>query len=1052
MLALLLLAGPASAQMASNAVLTGTVRDAQSKQPLENVVVTATSPALQGEQIVVTDKSGLYRLPQLPPGTYVIRFESEHLRPGNRQGILLPAEVTLRVDIELLQEAATLTEEIAVEESAPVIDVGTSAVGGAVSSEFMRYVPVNRPGGLGGSARSFEAIAETLPQANSDGFGVAINGSSSPENSYQIDGVTTNSISKNYNASPMTTEFIDQITVLTGGYMPEYGRSTGGTINAITKSGGNEFHGAVWNFITPGALAARPAVAPNRQDSFVTPVSEVGNIGDFGATLGGYILKDKLWFFAGLQPSYSRYKIKGALQTLDAKGNATPVPNSEMSRFADQRQLQYIAKVTYLVNDDNRLALTVSGTPRTSGSKKSFGFNSETEEGGTAPFGTFAGQFGAVNQLVDETSTDVTLKWTSSWLGKRLLFDTVAGYHYEFTSNLPIDGSQIGSSTGLMAQPNLQMFPGPPFRQIGDVMDVSSGVSAACAQSLASGGQGCPVANWAAGGPGITDKKTGNAFNLNVTGTYFFSALGHHIFKAGYQMNASRYEDNYEFPGGPFLLEVGPPNIIIQGFDFYHLKGPDQQVATPFIDNKMGQLTAGGFVQDSWSILDVVTLNAGLRYDVQRLYDASHTVLDLPNQWSPRIGAAWDPTQSGRAKLFANYALYYQTIGLNLVDRDLAGLHASRQPATYAYRNETAAGCDPKSTNTSGCLGPFVPGYPASTNPSQIFQTYGNSRAPVDPAITAPSTEEVVAGGEYAIFRNARASLTYTHRKMLRTIEDMAPDNGATFLVGNPGFGASGTIGYPKATRTYDAVTAALVQQFSDGWVGQASYTWSRLYGNFDGLINVHATGYSQFDPNGNSAYDLRSFLPNSQGLLNNDRTHQVKLYAAKVIPLGQSALNLGAGYTGHSGTPLSYIGYDAIYNSPLVYLVERGTAGRTPWVHNLDGHLGYDYRFTKDLIASFTLDVFNIFNWQNTIFQDQTYTLSSHKTLPIPNGKPSDLAGCNNDPTSATCKLKELANGPNNPAVPYSNAGRSSANQNFLAPTQFQPPREVRFGVRLSF
>src|SRR5215475_721235 len=89
----------------ATSVLTGNVVDAQTRAPVADVVVTATSPGLQGEQVVVTDATGLYRIPQLPPGTYTLRFEKETYRPFTRAGIDVAADRTLRLNVEILPEA-----------------------------------------------------------------------------------------------------------------------------------------------------------------------------------------------------------------------------------------------------------------------------------------------------------------------------------------------------------------------------------------------------------------------------------------------------------------------------------------------------------------------------------------------------------------------------------------------------------------------------------------------------------------------------------------------------------------------------------------------------------------------------------------------------------------------------------------------------------------------------------------------------------------------------------------------------------------------------------
>ena len=115
-LAMTLASAPALAQ--GNSVITGTVRDASSKAPVADVVVTATSTALQGEQVVVTDRTGQYRIPQLPPGDYTLRLEKETYKPYARGGMSLRVGSTIRVNIDLLPEALK-AEEIVVVGRAP---------------------------------------------------------------------------------------------------------------------------------------------------------------------------------------------------------------------------------------------------------------------------------------------------------------------------------------------------------------------------------------------------------------------------------------------------------------------------------------------------------------------------------------------------------------------------------------------------------------------------------------------------------------------------------------------------------------------------------------------------------------------------------------------------------------------------------------------------------------------------------------------------------------------------------------------------------------------
>src|SRR5215472_13596309 len=273
-----------SALAQGSGVITGTVQDASTQAPLANVLVTATSPALIGEQIVVTDAAGEYRVPQLPPGIYSLRFEREDHKPFTRENIELQPGYTLRFNAELIPEVAGAAT-IAVVGKPPLIDVGSTQQGAVVDQDFIRNIALAPPQGITGNVRSFESVALVVPTARADLYGVSLNGTTSPENSYLIDGLSTRNASKGISGSPLSVEFVESVAVTTGGYLPEYGRSTGGIIAANTRSGGNEFHGAIWGTWTPGALAGSPH--PVQLPASVYAFREVPhNIVDFGASLG----------------------------------------------------------------------------------------------------------------------------------------------------------------------------------------------------------------------------------------------------------------------------------------------------------------------------------------------------------------------------------------------------------------------------------------------------------------------------------------------------------------------------------------------------------------------------------------------------------------------------------------------------------------------------------------------------------------------------------------------------------------------------------------------
>ncbi len=469
-----------------------------------------------------------------------------------------------------------------------------------------------------------------------------------------------------------------------------------------------------------------------------------------------------------------------------------------------------------------------------------------------------------------------------------------------------------------------------------------------------------------------------------------------------------------------------------------------------FIRQVSSSVGIGAYVQDSWSILDLVTLNAGVRYENQQLFGADGTLgMTLNNTLSPRIGAIYDFTQQGRSKVFANYARFYEAVPVNIADRALSGENQ------YGFRRLRSAGCDPLvdiSRATNECLDAKTnqnigTDFDAPYNVNQFGRITGSGKTPIDPNLQPQSTDEIVAGAEYEVITDARVGLTYTHRYMNYIIEDMSNDEGSTYFIGNPGYGLASS--FPKAVRDYDAVTASFTKAFSDGWMGQASYTWSYLRGNYNGLFRPET---DQINPNINSDFDLKSLLANQYGPLSADRTHNIKVYAAKQFQVNNSlSFVLGLTYTGISGAPINYLASHPIYGADESFVLPRGSGGRTPWIHDINAKGGVTYNFDKDRALSFTVDVFNLLNFQGVTSVDET--ISEKDLLPFvtPAGKNPQEAACLAGNAQTACPNGQL------PIIKSTDTGTTNAtvsdlNPNFKRPTSYQAPISVRLGLKLTF
>jgi len=1024
----------------------GTVVDAASKKPLADVTVTATSPALQGAQTVITDASGNYQLPNLPPGVYSITCDADGYKPFGRGAITVTADGTVRINVTMVPTTLR-AEEVVVVDVAPSVDVGSSSVGRNIDKNFINKVPVIQPGARGSQARSFESLAETAPGASSDTYGTSINGTTSPENQFAIDGVGVNDPAYGILGTPLSVEFVDQVSVITGGYLPEFGRATGGVYDVVTKSGSNEFHGSVFTFITPGVLEGtrtQPKTAGNTIELDTTLI----NINDFGFDFGGPIIKDKLWFYTGFDAAFTRFRIdrklsrvhldKSGAQPVDADGNGIveEIPGTAQTYYATEKAFQYIGKLTYAINENHNLNLTVYGTPTFSGGGGDFGIDQNTDLPENQVL-DLIGDLRHIRHAYTAIANDISLKYSGAFDNKKWLLDLSFGWHHQEGGTHPSDGSELGDQTGDASIPRVifrravDADGNPNPHSITDFENLPNNhVCDAPAGAVDSTGAPlttlCPVSSYEYGGPDFIDNIHLDRYQVRGALTRRFQGLGHHVVKGGVDFEIMTYDHAKTYSGVRRYREGLDGSYFSDNRQYGFLSGPDEEVFNDPQKAYSLSVTAGAYAQDSWSIMDVVTLNAGVRVDGQYLYgDDGRLGMALNNEWSPRLGAIWDPTQKGRSKIFANFAIYYESVPLDIVDRGFPG---ERQITSL----HDAGSCDPRDPkqNHGACeddAGRIPVGSPS--DPNQTWIITGGDKVPVDPGISPQSTNEFVIGGEYEVIPKGIIGITYTRRWMNSVIEDMSRDEGQTYFIGNPGQGIASD--FPEAERTYDAMNLYFEKKFDGNdiihWLAAGSYTLSYLRGNWAGLFRPETT---QLDPNANSDFDLISLLPNRTGPLPGDKTHQVKVYGAVEFTPGKFIGDLGLAFNSRSGEPTNYLGTHELYGDGEVYLLPRGSGERLPWVHRFDLHVGLGAKLAKSSNMVFTMDVFNLFNFQEVTGIDENYTFSS--VLPVKDGTTNDL--------------KKITHPDGTPL------DDAEKNPNFGHPSSYQSPRQFRFGVKATF
>ena len=335
---ILALAVTASAQVPTG-VLTGHVDDG--KDALPGVLVTLTSPNLQGARSGTTSVSGGYVFPGLPPGDYHVRFELQGFQTLDTN-VRLNAAQTSVLDATLPQ--AKVAEEVTVTGSYETIS-GTNQVASTMTQQMLNKLPTAQ--NMTDYARLVPGTAASGPSNN-----ITISGASSADNLFMVNGVN---IQDNVRNTPTQNLYIEdavqETTTQTASISAEYGRFSGGVVNMLTKSGGNEFHGAVRLNMDNSAWSER---APLQTAPILDKINQTWMF-----TLGGFAFKDKLWFFAG----YRNRSTETSTQTY--------ITNVPFTQPTDEKR--YEAKLTWSITPNHRVIGSFNKTEQTQGNNF-FGF------------------------------------------------------------------------------------------------------------------------------------------------------------------------------------------------------------------------------------------------------------------------------------------------------------------------------------------------------------------------------------------------------------------------------------------------------------------------------------------------------------------------------------------------------------------------------------------------------------------------------------------------------------------------------------------------------
>ena len=891
--------------------LTGIVTDATGAV-LPGATVTITSKTTGAARTIVTSSDGLYNAPDLDPGRYTMVVELSGFAKVSMDDVAVSLGKTLKVDAQL--KVGDMTEVVQVQADArPAIDSRSTLVSHNVTAEEIDRLP---------KGRSFQSLAMTAPSVNSGEIegGFQVNGASGAENAFTVDGVVTNSLINGSSRQNTVFEYLQEVQVKTTGIAAEYGGALGGVISAVTKSGGNTFRGETHYLYEGSSLSAGPVnrLVLNPSDdisvSYEQDTKAPDHRNEIGGSLGGPIVKDKLFFFGSYSPRFAR-------RTNDyAFSNGTE--QGQIKRSQDLTQL--FGKVTY-----SSSRITASGS----------GLYTPTTSEGTLPAYNGAGTniltssqaANAVNlqRGFEQTQTnasgnvDIVLS-NSSFLSVRggIFFDNYNDTGIPNTTNYTYQRSSVDMAG---VPPELQ---GPINTQ------------------------NTPRAL-------IVDKDRTDRNFFNVDYNNAFHAAGYHTLKAGFGQQHTLNDAQQAYPGG--YVDI----FWNTAFSFPGATGGRGTYGYYAVNNRGVQGEAGAnimslYVQDQWTLGDRLTLNVGLRAEDEVVPSFREGVDAMSFGWqdkiAPRLGAAYDVRGDGKFKIYGSWGRYYDWTKYELP----RGSYGGDVWQIYYRALDTL---DLGSLNLSNMPGAdlWVPG-----------STFRDRRVPnfdsTDPDIKPMYQDSTSIGTEYQIGSDMVFGTHYVHNNLGRTIEDIGAvdaQGNETYIIGNPGEGLaefqfpSGLTPFgqpvPRPKRQYDALEFTLSKRYSNNYFWSASYVVSRLYGNYSGIaaseeISTPTTGVSSTTAqqqagsiarpggNANRAWDIDEIFWDSHGTLDvlgrlpTDRPHVVKLYGSYMAKFGTQ---FGVNFYGGSGTPLTT--YVNTVNQTNAFVEGRGDLGRTDMLTRTD-------------------------------------------------------------------------------------------------------------------
>jgi len=498
-------------------------------------------------------------------------------------------------------------------------------------------------------------------------------------------------------------------------------------------------------------------------------------------------------------------------------------------------------------------------------------------------------------------------------------------------------------------------------------------------------------------------------------------------------------------------------------------------------DATVSTLNYGLYLQDRWAILSNLYVNAGVRWELQDMRDVyGNTAILIADNVAPRLGVVYDWTDEGKSRLYASYGWFYQPIPLQLNSRVFGGL-------VQVVRSFNQSDCAGRTTEVGGESHPRIgnEGQPTEWCVDADSQTTGLTGGAIVPRLRGQYNQQFQLGYEQEIVEDLLLGFRWLHTDLGRAVEDVSVDGGQTLIIANPGVAVSeadiaskqaqcselqtqyegfaandegkNAVArelnqcnalvdsfrevnqiFTKPTRNYDAWTFQLQKRFANNWLLLASYTYSRLVGNYDGFVDpVNGS----INLAASTQYDTPELVRNSYGPLSGNIPHVAKVDGYYTFDLRQAGrLTVGTSFRVQSGFPVNVRSFssNSLYaSSPVIFMLPRGSGGQVEANYQWNLSASYNYPLPKDLEIEFNARVLNLTNAKAVLRVDDVYTFQAAR--PIAGGELSDLKHA---------KVWAQGGGANN----FFGRQIVQPQGNYGVETSFQQPLSAQFELKLRF